>query len=121
MPPVISKLVDAQEPGAMLTPDLVAANESPPVGDSKLAYIIADIISNLKSQQSQSNKTKRTCKYPCSVCSKSDKLTRIRKPYNVTSVTTGLMPLAMVFQSLNMNHLSKKMKAFHGIAYPVRY
>ena len=52
MPPVISKLVDAQEPGAMLTPDLVATNESPPVGDSKLAYIIADIISNLKSQQS---------------------------------------------------------------------
>ena len=70
MPPVISKLVDAQEPGAMLTPDLVVANESP-VGDSKLAYIIADIISNLKSQQSQSNKTKRACKYPCSVCSKS--------------------------------------------------
>ena len=70
MPPVISKLVDAQELGAMLTPDLVAANESPPVGDSKLACIIADI-SNLKSQQSQSNKTKRTCKYPCSVCSKS--------------------------------------------------
>ena len=70
MPPVISKLVDAPEPGAMLTPDLVAANESP-VGDSKLAYIIADIISNLKFQQSQSNKTKRACKYPCSVCSKS--------------------------------------------------
>ena len=70
MPHVISKLVDALEPGAMLTPDLVAANESP-VGDSKLAYIIADIISNLKSQQIQSNKTKRACKYPCSVCSKS--------------------------------------------------
>ena len=71
MPPVISKLVDAQEPGAMLTPGPVAANESPPVGDSKLAYIIADIISNLKSQQSQFNKTKRACKYPCSVCFKS--------------------------------------------------
>ena len=53
MPPVISKLIDAQEPGAMLTPDLIAANESPPVGDSKLAYIIGDIISNLKSQQSR--------------------------------------------------------------------
>ena len=36
MPPIISKLVDAQEPGAMLAPDLVVANESP-VGDSKLA------------------------------------------------------------------------------------
>ena len=69
MPPVISKLVDAQESGVMLTPDLAAANELP-AGDSKLAYIIADIISNLKSQQSQSNKTRRTCKYPCSVCSK---------------------------------------------------
>ena len=73
MPPVISKLADDQEPGAMSTPDLTAANESP-VGDSKLAYIIADIISNLKSQQSQSNKTRRTCKYPCSVCSKSVKV-----------------------------------------------
>ena len=71
MPPVISKLVDTQELGAMLTPDPVATNESPPVGDSKLAYIIADIISNLKSQQSRSNKTKRACKYPYSVCSKS--------------------------------------------------
>ena len=44
-------------------------------------------------------------------------LIRIKKPYNVTSVTAGLMPLAMVFLSLNMNHLSKRMKAFHGIAY----
>ena len=48
MPPGISKLADAQEPGAMLTPYPVAANESPPVGDSKLVYIIADIISNLQ-------------------------------------------------------------------------
>ena len=64
MLPVISKLVDAQELGAMSTPDLVAANELP-VGDSKVVYIIADIISNLKFQQSQSNKTRRACKYPC--------------------------------------------------------
>ena len=70
MPPVISKLVDAQEPGAISISDLVAANELP-VGDSKLAYIIADIIFNSKSQQSQSNKTRRACKCPCSVCSKS--------------------------------------------------
>ena len=81
MPPVISKLVDAQEPGAMLTPDLVAANESPPVGDSKLAYIIADIISNLKSQQSRSNKTKRTCKLSTHALCVLKVLTRIRKPY----------------------------------------
>ena len=70
VPPIISKLVDAQEPGAMSTPYLVAANELP-IGESKLAYIIADIISNLKSQQSHSSKTRRACKYPCSVCSKS--------------------------------------------------
>ena len=47
-------------------------------------------------------------------------LTRIENLYNVTSVTAGLMPLAMVFLSLNMNHLSNRMKALHGIAYLVR-
>ena len=61
MPPVISKLVDSQEPEAMSTPDLVAANELP-VGDSKLTYIIVDIISNLKSLQSQPIKLKAVLK-----------------------------------------------------------
>ena len=55
MPPVISKLANAdnQEQELMPSPALENSNNIP-IGDNKLAYIISDIISNLKSQQDQS-------------------------------------------------------------------
>ena len=72
MPPVISNLANAgnQEQELMPSPALDDSNNIP-IGDNKLAYIISDIISNLKSQQNQSRKSKRRYKNPCSVGFKS--------------------------------------------------
>ena len=44
MPPVMSKLTDDQEPGAMSTPDLVTANELP-VEDYKLVLLLQTLFS----------------------------------------------------------------------------
>ena len=80
MPPVISKLTrprpSVNRPNQEQGPSQSVLHDDEPLinpenGDSHLAYIISDVISNLKSQKSQSNnKKKRKCKDPCSVCSK---------------------------------------------------
>ena len=71
MPPVISKQASATNLEQESMPPSVHDENDISVYDSKLAYIISDVISKFKLKQSQVNsKRKRSCKFPCSLCSK---------------------------------------------------
>ena len=67
MPPVFSKITRANHDGSVKSID----NFYEAGLDPDLAYIISDVVSNIKSNPLQSKrKTKRRSKHPCSVCSK---------------------------------------------------
>ena len=70
MPSVISKQANATDLEQESMPPSVHDENDISVYDSKLAHIISDVISKLKLKQSQVNsKRKRSCKFPCSICS----------------------------------------------------
>ena len=59
IPPLMSKLANATDLGRSIMPSSVHDENDIPVNDSRLAYIISDVISKLKLKQSQVNNKRK--------------------------------------------------------------